>query len=300
MNKVFFRLMPALFFFFAPAGVLQAQPGKTPAPEQKSLLWKAVPAEGDKEVYIFGTMHLMPKEDFHLGAGLRKAFFASDVLVMELELNEESMMRAMGKMWLPGGQTLEDLMNREAFDSLKSYLLDTLQMQDLQYKMAIRMKPFLATQLFYGDRMGDAPASFELVFKSMADSAGMDITGLETIEEQIAVIDSIPLDEQIEMLMEGVRGESEFGDDFGTMISIYKSQDLDSLYRYMMTESSGMMDYEELLLRKRNENWAEKIAGFEENKVYFIAVGAGHLAGPHGLLRLLEEKSYRVMPLSTE
>ncbi len=292
--------MPALFFFFILEGALHAQPGKMPAHEQKSLLWKAVSAAGDKEIFIFGTMHLMPKEDFHLGAGLRKAFFASDVLVMELELNEESMMRAMGKMWLPGGQTLEDLMNREAFDSLKSYLLDTLQMEDLQYKMAIRMKPFLATQLFYGDRLGDAPASFELVFKSMADSAGMDITGLETIEEQIAVIDSIPLDEQIEMLMEGVRAESEFGDDFGTMISIYKSQDLDSLYRYMMTEGSGMMGYEELLLRKRNENWAERIADFEENKVYFIAVGAGHLAGPYGLLRLLEEKRYRVRPLSTE
>ena len=300
MKKVLIRLMSALILFLTFAGTIQAQESNAPAEERKSLLWKAVPDTGEMTIYIYGTMHLIPKDDFHLGAGLKKAFFASDVLVMELELNEESMMRAMGKMWLPGGQTLEDIMQMEAFDSLKSYLLDTLQMEDLQYKMAIRMKPFLATQLFYGDMMGDSPASFELTFKSMADSAGMDITGLETIEEQIAVIDSIPLDEQIDMLMQGVRGENEFGDEFETMIAIYKSQNLDSLYGFMMKDSSGMMDYENVLLRKRNENWVERIAGFEEKKVYFIAVGAGHLAGPYGLLHLLEERAYKVVPLSTE
>ena len=303
MKNILIRLLPAFFLLFAATkGVVNAQDSPTNEynPARKSLLWKAEPANGGKAIYIYGTMHLMPKEDFYLGPGLRKTFLGSDVLIMELELNEESMIRAMGKMWLPEGKTLEELMNKEAFDSLKSYLLDTLRMQEMQYKMVIRMKPFLATQLFYSDMMGESPASFEMVFKSMADSAGLQIAGLETIEEQIAVIDSIPLDEQIEMLMQGVRGENEFGDDFSTMISIYKSQDIDSLYRYMMSDAADLMEYEDVLLRTRNRNWAEKITELDKNRSYFIAVGAGHLAGPYGLLHLLEEKNYSVTPLSTE
>ncbi len=303
MKNILIRLLPALFILFsATEGVVHAQGSQTNEKyrARKSLLWKAEPANGGKAIYIYGTMHLMPREDFYLGSGLRKTLLGADVLVMELELNEESMIRAMGNMWLPDGKTLEELMDKEAFDSLKSYLIDTLRMQEMQYKMVIRMKPFLATQLFYSDMMGESPASFELVFKSMADSAGMEITGLETIEEQIAVIDSIPLDEQIEMLMQGVRGENEFGDDFSTMISIYKSQDLDSLYRYMMSEGTDLMEYEDVLLRTRNKNWAEKITELDKNRSYFIAVGAGHLAGPYGLLNLLEDRNYSVTPLSTE
>ena len=230
----------------------------------KSLLWKVEREDREAPIYLFGTMHMIPKSDFKIGEGLRSAILNSDVLVMELSLEEANMLAALGKMLLEEGKTLEDLMSPQQFDSLSSFLLDTLHLPEMQYQMVLRMKPFLASQFFYKDMMGADPASFELTFKALADSAGLQIMGLESIEEQIAVIDSIPLDEQIRILMQGLRSSGTMEGELDEMISIYLSQDLDSLYNYMNRSSEDLMEFDDLLLERRNENWIKKIEKLEK------------------------------------
>jgi uncharacterized protein YbaP (TraB family) len=69
----------------------------------------------------------------------------------------------------------------------------------------------------------------------------------------------------------------------------------------MIHEEGGTISQEEnTFLEERNKNWVPKIATFIAQKKTFIAVGAGHLGGPNGLIRLLEQKGYTLTPIVLE
>ena len=63
---------------------------------QNSLLYKV---EGDniKTSYVFGTMHMMPKKDFLLEEKVKNAFTTSDLVVMELDMDDPGMQTEMMK-----------------------------------------------------------------------------------------------------------------------------------------------------------------------------------------------------------
>jgi uncharacterized protein YbaP (TraB family) len=52
------------------------------------------------------------------------------------------------------------------------------------------------------------------------------------------------------------------------------------------------------LLTDRNEAMAERLAEFgKDGRVYFVVLGAGHLGGEKGVIKLLEAKGYKLSQL---
>lgn len=77
------------------------------------------------------------------------------------------------------------------------------------------------------------------------------------------------------------------------MVLLYKSKDIDKLYR-MSISDDVFGKYENVLLNKRNNNWISPMAKEMEAMPTFFAVGAGHLGGPNGIITLLRKKGYKV------
>ena len=71
------------------------------------------------------------------------------------------------------------------------------------------------------------------------------------------------------------------------------------MYSYTMEseENQEVKKYQEQLLDNRNRNWIPIIEKMIKKKNTFIAIGAAHLGGPNGVLRLLEQKGYRLVPI---
>ena len=61
----------------------------------------------------------------------------------------------------------------------------------------------------------------------------------------------------------------------------------------------GLETFEELL-NKRNTNWIPKLMKYFDEGSTFVAVGAGHLSGPNGVIELLRNKGYKVEPISMD
>ena len=78
---------------------------------------------------------------------------------------------------------------------------------------------------------------------------------------------------------------------------IYREQKIDSLYHQLNEEFETFDKYESLFITDRNQKWLPIL---EENFLInscFVAVGAGHLGGPNGLLQLLNSKGYHLKPI---
>jgi uncharacterized protein YbaP (TraB family) len=93
--------------------------------------------------------------------------------------------------------------------------------------------------------------------------------------------------------MEMVYEEDEMRDLFASMVEQYKAEEVNDLYK---ATEEYMQDEEEMnfLLYQRNHAWAEELSGKLGDKTYFIGVGAGHLGGEQGLIKLMRERGFKV------
>lgn len=268
-----------LFFFFS-----------CPAQDNSSLLYRAQ-KNGVKPFYLFGTVHMLPQEDFYLGEHVKDALGSSDALVFELDITNPSMqMKIMELSLMANGDSIQAYLTKEQIDVLNQMLIESA---GIPLVMVQNMKPFMISTFLMSRYMGDEPASFEFSLLELAKSDSMPILGLETVEEQMAVFDSIPYSEQAEGLIEMIEDEEEMQVLFKDIIQAYKEADVEELY-VLLNEN---MDSEEelyFLLEKRNKNWVDRIADLAVDKRVFFAVGAGHLGGETGLLKLLKDGGYSV------
>jgi uncharacterized protein YbaP (TraB family) len=140
--------------------------------------------------------------------------------------------------------------------------------------------------------------SYEFELNKLAKQQGKSTAGLETVEYQLSAIDSIPYEEQAQMLVETIRESDKGADQLALMIDMYTNQRIDDMYTEVGTDSGNSADFEKILLTNRNKNWIPVMSGMMKEGPTLFAVGAGHLGGPNGVIRLLRQKGYKLSPVS--
>ena len=134
----------------------------------------------------------------------------------------------------------------------------------------------------------------------MAKDAGKPTGGLETIQDQLNVFDTLPLNIQDALLQESLAaaGSKEQQQAFLHMVKDWHQGNLDGLEQLVESFKTYPLFYKNLLVQ-RNQNWIPQIESFlQEEKNVLIIVGAAHLAGKDGLLALLREKGHHIERVS--
>jgi hypothetical protein len=257
-------------------------------------LWKV--GDEDTTIYLFGTVHVLPKELEWYDATIANALDSSDMIVTEIkmdkaaetELQELSMKLGL----LPPGTTLRSLLTPEqtvtyeaglaklgappeAFDPVKPWLAG----------LTLSLLPLM--QQGYDSNSG--------VEKILLAKAGTKPQGaLETAEFQLGIFNNMPTEAQVAFMMEAVEGMDEIKPMLDRMVAEWAEGDATELANIM---NEGMTDpaVAEALLYSRNANWAEWIdTRLDEPGTVFIAVGAGHLAGAKSVQDYLAQKGITV------
>jgi uncharacterized protein YbaP (TraB family) len=137
-------------------------------------------------------------------------------------------------------------------------------------------------------------------FYRMAKDAGKPTGGLETIQDQLNVFDTLPLNIQDALLQESlaITGSKEREQAFLHMVKDWHQGNLDGLEQLVESFKTYPLFYKKLLVQ-RNQNWIPQIESLlKEDKNVLIIVGAAHLAGEDGLLALLTEKGHHIERVS--
>jgi len=262
----------------------------------KTLLWQ-VSGHGLKQPsFIFGTFHLLCKDDIHFGTQLLEAVKESNEIYMELDMDDPStLLGGMLYMNMKDGKKLSDLYTPGEYKKLETYFTDSLK---TPFMMLQRAKPYFLVALIYPKMMKCAsPAGVEEELLKIAKEDKKEIKGLETIQFQASVFDSIPYEWQAKELLKNIDSFSVYKNEFDEMIRLYKNQDLDSMQTMVCASEFGSEKYEDLLLNDRNKKWVKELNEIMKTESVFVAVGAGHLSGNNGLINLLKKEGYTVEPL---
>lgn len=272
-------------------------------PLEKSLLWKI---EGNGAVdhsYLYGTIHMINESDFFLPKGTMSAIDQSDEMVFEIDMNEMSdmgsMMGLMSKAFMKDGKTISDLLSEEDYKLLE----DKFAKLGLPMMMLERIKPAFLTVFAYdidpNGMQNGSIKSYEMEFFEMANNANKPVSGLETLEFQMSVFDSISYEDQAKMLVDALKAGDSENDDFKVMTNMYVSQNINAMVEMIgEDEMMGGDDNNDILLTGRNKNWIPVMSDLMKTKKVFFAVGAAHLAGENGVIHLLRKEGYILTPLS--
>lgn len=253
-------------------------------------LWKV--SDEDTTIYLFGTVHILPKEVEWLDDTISDALAQSDMIVTELPMDpgseSELAQLSMKMSKLPEGTTLRSLLTPEQISVLEG-ALTKMGIPPAAFAQFDSFKPWSAGLTFSVlplIQQGYSPDSG--VEKVLLLKAGDKPRGaLETPEFQLSIFDNLPQEAQIAFLMDAASGVDDLKSTLDRMISEWLKGDAETLAELM---NEGMDDpvLTEALLYSRNANWAAWVKErLETPGTVFVAVGAGHLAGEKSVQQML-------------
>lgn len=273
---------------------------------QAQLLWKVSGNGLDRPSYVIGTHHLAPLSVKDSIANLQQAIDQTEQvygeIVMDDANNPEILMKMQQAMMLPADTTLKSFYTQAQYDTIaavvKNYMGVDLALFD-------KLKPAtITTQLSVALAMkslkGFNPQEqLDTWFQTQARQAGKKVGSLETIDMQINVLyNSQTLMRQALLLYCTATHIEQGVDQSLRMNQAYMKQDLDELLAIIEEKMGDACDStpEEIstLIYGRNANWACQFPSIMKQSPTLFVVGAGHLPGPQGLLKLLQKQGYTV------
>lgn len=280
MKKILF-LVFGLFSIFN-----QAQP------LEKALLWK-ISGNGLKQPsYLFGTIHATC--DATLDAATLKALEETKQLYLEIDMDDPMLqMQMMQGMTMKNGVTISSLVSEEEFVVIDEFLQKNIGMSA---KMINTFKPFMLNSMLLPKLLDCEFQSVEMELMKVTKAQNEEVYGLETIGDQLQVFDKIPYKDQVEELLKTAKSDlSKEKEEMKKIMEVYKTKDIEKML-VVMDESDNKVsaDNKDVLLVNRNRNWIPVIEKVIKSTPTFFGVGAAHLAGDDGVIKLLRKQGYKV------
>ena len=283
-----------------PAVAVETAPTTDAAQETASNTRQAKPAlwvvkDEDTTIYLFGTIHLLPKDVVWFQQPVQDALASSDALV--LEIIEPTMGEALQLMNKYGNAT-DGILLRDRLDT------ETRANYEMQMKAAglpaaafDTRQPWLAQLTLYGMILitdgWDPTSGAESVLTKAAKDANKPILELENADEQFAILSGSSMDDQVKALADTVNKPDEVKGLMASILQHWMAGDPDSL-AFAMEESMGEgSEFEAELLTKRNAKWTIWLdSRMDQPGTIFVAVGAAHLAGRNSVQSMLAKEGY--------
>lgn len=266
---------------------IPAAPAALPTVDVDPALW--VVKDADTTIYLFGTVHILKPGMGWFDEAVKDAFDKSDRLVLEMvEPGAGEAQQLFAKYGLDqNGKTLSSKLTEDE----KAIFTKAMEKVGLPAAAFEPFDPWAAavTMQVMGLQKGgyDVSSGVETQLTAAAKATKKPIAGVETMESQLAIFDTLSQETQVKFLVEASKVVDDMNSSMDAMVALWAKPDPDGLARVM---NEGLTDPKlySALLTNRNANWAAWInKQLEQPGTTFMAVGAGHLSGTTSVPKLL-------------
>ncbi len=264
-------------------------------PLDKALLWKITGKDLKAPSYLFGTVHMTC--DATLSPAVKTALDETARLYLEIDMDDPMLQWQMASnMMIENNGSIKSMLSAADFEFLDKFFTDRL---DMPLESLQTIKPmFLLTMLV--PQLLDCPMqSVEQELMTVSAEQNEPVFGLETVEDQFNALAAIPVEEQVAELLKSARGNLQNDKaELDKLMEMYERQDIEGLHALTLESENAMTArYTEDLLDNRNRKWIPVILGAAREKPTFFGVGAAHLAGDKGVIKLLRKQGYTLTPV---
>lgn len=280
-------------------------------PYAEGLIWTAT--KDSAAITVVGTMHIYDARLKDLRTKLAKTITGADLVMLEATPEEEAKLQNLittdpGRLFIVDGPTLPELVDEETWQLIASAASE----RGIPSFMAAKMQPWylsltLAVPSCAMSDMMQGVRGLDHMIMQDAEAAGVPMQAVEPYTTLFDLFEEDSFDEQIDMLRASMLVPDLQEQMFVAMLDRYFAEDIGRLWemsRIAMSdvpnldpvEANAMFDeMEDALLKTRNRNWIPVITeASETHDNILLAVGAGHLIGNEGVLRLLENEGWTI------
>jgi uncharacterized protein YbaP (TraB family) len=283
-------ILSLLGFLLCPSGAV-AQSGKT-------FMWKV--EDKGPVVYILGSVHFLKRENYPLNPKIENAFETADTLIVEANINEMSKIDPQfiaAKAIYGENDSLKNHVSPETYEFIKQEAIRLA----LPMEIVDRQKPWiLALTLASAEIMKlgyDPQYGIDRYFLSKAGRVKR-VLELEGFAYQVNLLSGLSAEEQELLLLLTLRDLKNGGGEVDNLVTAWASGDaagVEAILNKKLRENPKIHSFYEKFLYLRNREMVSKIEFYlKTNGIYFVVVGAAHLTGEKGIIRLLKTKGYRV------
>jgi hypothetical protein len=258
-------------------------------------LWELEGARG--QVRLLGSIHFLRASDYPLPPAMQRAYEEADVLVMELDMDDLDQIQAQATIMQmamdPQGRNLETLIGSRDYAQARK----DAEAINVQLDLFQPFEPWFAslqiTQLRLMQLGFDPSLGLEQQWSVRARNDGKEVRGLETLEDQLGALDSMPERVQKKFLLmtieEAVGAESMID----RTLSAWRNGKLDELGRETTQALRDQPQVYQKLLVDRNRSWTRQIKALaRDGGNYLVVVGSAHLLGDDSVLVMLDREGY--------
>jgi uncharacterized protein len=281
-------------------------------PNGSGLLWRIEKA-GLPASWLFGTMHVTDPRVVTLPPAADVAFTQAARLVIETTevldpvQAQAALMKRPDLMMFTDGTSLTSLIAPADLPLVET----ALSQRGMPLASVKLMKPWMLAALFAMpacelNRKGGGAEILDIDLARRASAAGKPVEGLETIEEQISAMASLPIEDHVRGLVEAMRIGDRMEDVFETMITLYTQGEIARIMPVLNAALGAQGDaqsaaayaaFEEKMINARNRTMAERLPPHLAEGGAFVAVGALHLPGESGVIEELRRAGYTLTPV---
>lgn len=262
----------------------------------QGTLWR-ISRPGAQPSYVFGTIHLADPRVLEVPEPVMQALDRARSFAMEVPNGEGHDWKMYEAAQLSGGRSLEALIGAAAFEKLRAALAP----RAIPDPVIARLKPWaaLANIAVTPEDYGNATLDQKLF--ELARARHLRIEALEGTDEHISVFEGIPLETQIAMLRHTLEQRDYLVSMIEPTLQAWLRRDLAGIRAVnerIVARFPDMAQHYAIFIRHLVDDRSVVMA----HRLYvklraggvFVAVGATHLVGDSGLLRLIEQQGYRV------
>jgi len=280
-----------LFWFLLTNGGVFAEETLT----QKGLLWQ-IDKSGLTSSYLLGTIHSEDQRVIQLVSIVRPHFKKANSVSLELLMDIPTILKSGNAMFFKDEQSLDQLVD----NTLYTQIVEAMRPYQMPPMMVKKLKPWavVATLSAPPPKTG---IFLDLLLYQEAQKLQIPVYGLEKVEEQLAVFDNLTLEQQIELLKDTIKHIDEMPKMFAELHELYLERNLTALMQFSLnymregsTNQTLIDSFYKGIVDDRNQKMVKRMEEYLQEGNAFIAVGALHLPGKKGILKLLEKQGYKV------
>lgn len=256
---------------------------------KESLLWRIQHPNTPDTSYLFGTMHLRGTSSFPAWERACAALAACELYAPEIDLHASSDFMGEAQAPLPEGYRLETALGTSAYKRMRGIWHRAL---GLNLDLYVQLHPAVLHTVFTGVLLGGSEQHMpDHALWKLAGDWGKAREGIETVNSQVQLLQSIPIDYYVQSLKDASRNITSFRNRIERLNHLYESECVQALYQTTRRDLGAMRG---AMLFSRNRLMAHRIDHLCTRQTTLAAVGAAHLGGHKGVLALLKRRGLRL------
>lgn len=266
----------------------------------RGFMWEV--ENNGNTVYLVGSMHIADDSFYPLRSELEEAFAEADYLGVEIDLSkaaDEAQQKLIMDLGMyQDGTTLKDHVSSETYAKVGKIL----EQSGMKPDALDAFKPWVVGTTINSLKSVKAgykaAEGIDLYFIQKAIERKIPVLELESYESQLGMFNGFSKELQEKSLNDILDNFDVLDDTVDKMAEMWKTGNDEQLLELTNSIAAEGGEYNKAMLIDRNIKMADKIDGYLKSgkkEEYFIVVGAAHYLGEHGIVKLLEDKGYKVV-----